>query len=98
MKAWIHVWTCFHLNVTSSITLNSGGWADDKSLLEGFCLATQPSRTCWNRDTLLSQPGNVNSRLLVESWLVVQQRHRSPRRRHLLEKSPLINTGEATDL
>lgn len=76
----------FCLNATVSITLNSGGWADNESLLEGFCLATQPSRTCWNRDTLLSQPRNVDGRLLVQGWLVVQQRHRSPRRRHLLKK------------
>lgn len=67
------------------VTLNSGGWADNERLLEGFCLATQPSRTCWNWDTLLSKPWNVDSGLLVQSWLVVQQRNRSPRRRHLFE-------------
>lgn len=75
---------------TVSFTLNSGGWADNESLLEGFCLATQPSRTRWNRDTLLCKTRNVDGRLLVQSWLVIQQRHRSPRRRHLL-KTPLIN-------
>lgn len=80
------------LSATLFFTLNCGGWADDECLLEGFCLATQPRRTRWNRDTLLSQPRNVDSCLLVQSWLVVQQGNRSPCRRHLLEKlkKPLI--------
>lgn len=68
------------------LTLNSGGWADDKCLLEGFRLATQPSRTSWNRDTLLSESRNVDGGLLIQRWLVVEQRNCSPRRRHLLEK------------
>lgn len=67
------------------LTLNSGGWADDKCLLEGFRLATQPSRTRWNGDTLLSKSRNVDGGLLVQRRLVVEQRNRSPRRRHLLE-------------
>lgn len=74
------------LLVLSRLTLNSGGWADDKRLLEGFRLAAQPSRTCWNRDTLLSESRNVDGGLLVQRRLVVEQRNGSPRRRHLLEK------------
>lgn len=69
-----------------SFTLDSGGWADDEGLLEGFSLAAQPSSTRWDRDALLSEPGNVDGRLLVQSGLVVQQRHRPPRRRHLVEE------------
>lgn len=72
-------------------TLNCGGWADDKRLLEGFRLAAQPSRTRWNRDTLLSESRNVDGGLLVQRRLVVEQRNRSPRRRHLLEKPKLLS-------
>lgn len=43
----------FSLNATF-FTLKSGGWADNERLLEGFCLATKPSRARWNGDTLLS--------------------------------------------
>lgn len=74
------------MNATLLFTLDGGGGADDQSLLERFRLAAETSRTCWNWDALLSEPGNVNSGLLVQSWLVVQQRNRSPRRRHLGEK------------
>lgn len=75
------------------LTLNSGGWADDKCLLEGFRLATQPSGTRWNGDTLLSEPRNVDGGLLVQRRLVVKQRNRSPRRRHLLEKQKQVSAG-----
>lgn len=77
-------------------TLYSRRRADNQSLLERLRLAAQTGRTCWNWDTLLSEPGNVNRGLLVQCWLVVQQRNRSPRRRHLgetLKTKTIIATG-----
>lgn len=73
-----------------------GGRTDNQSLLERLRLAAQTSRTCWNGDTLLSEPRNVNGGLLVQRWLVVQQRNRPPRRRHLgetLETGTITATG-----
>lgn len=67
-----------HVSLSRSFTLDGGGRADDESLLKGLRLAAQPSRTRWNGNALLSQPGNVDGSLLVQSRLVVEQRHCSP--------------------
>lgn len=97
MKTSASTWREYHNNYASLcftfLTLNSGGWADDKCLLEGFRLAAQPSRTCWNWDTLLSESRNVDGGLLVQCRLVVEQRNCSPRRRHLLEKHKILSAA-----
>lgn len=70
-----------------------GGWTDYEGLLKRFGLCAQLGVSGLQWNTLLGQARDVDGGLLVQTWLIVQQRHvaaqrqrRTTRGRHLLRK------------
>lgn len=60
---------------TSCVPTLDGWGANDECLLKGLGLGAQLGGSGLQGDPLLGQAGDVDGGLLVEAWLVVQQRH-----------------------
>lgn len=58
-------------------TLDGSGRADDEGLLEWLALATQLRWAALKGDAGLGQTRDVYGGLLIKSWLVIEERHRS---------------------
>lgn len=58
-------------------TLYGSGGADDEGLLKRLALATQLRWAALKGDAGLGQTRDVYGGLLIQSWLVIEERHRS---------------------